>query len=1089
MEILERIRRFDVQDEVSQAVYQRGVDYYKQRLVRLFSTSETQISLNVMGSELYTVDFLFEKNRLSYDCDCPAYYNWGTCKHIVASDLFVKNSNPSVFKPAADPTAEPNFDAILADGRVQLGYSADEYDSEANEGWIILLSLRVHSWSEFYEPVYMALNLSHAPKGLSRTKKGNLPDRIFDYLADEPNKKALLLPLSKHLNPSGCTNAPWPLIHSLLRDVQNERKGYVSGREMENLFAHGIPVFIGDESNPAEKPLYWEQSEHDIDLLIQKTDGGIQFTPSIKQHNLGQADGWGSGKRFDPNRHWILLNDQIVRFHRHMSAEQVAVLDEVARVHYQAYEETTFFDGYFDSLLPHINLKGNRLSEVEVGPVSPILQFSLIEEQVEESGEVVVYMLAGFGYGHFAIDWSDKLAFHFWRMADYDPSTHVELLRVQRNIPAETDYLREFDHRKYGLSKMKKVGAGYYKLKRGLTSARFLIEMVPKLIADGYPLFGEQNLQHNRVSREKPELEIDVVSYTDWFDLKPLIQFGDVPVALEQVKLAIKNRQPYVVLDDGAMGQLPEEWFDQLRPMFGLGEQTGDSFRFGEQQVLLIDKLLDFADVSTPDDHFSERLAQLKNFDGIAEMAVSWAFTGELRPYQLAGFNWLHFLRDYGYCGILADDMGLGKTVQVLAFLQSCRDLEDDQKPADLIIMPRSLLFNWQREAERFTPNLKTMVYYGNKRAADIEFFNNYDLIFTTYGTIFRDIEQLQEVDFNTIVLDESQAIKNPSSKTGKAIRLLHGRNRLAMTGTPVENTTMELWSQFAYLMPGYLGNQTYFRTEFKNPIENQNDKKAGKYLHDVIRPFVMRRTKEQVALDLPDRTEEVIYLEMEPNQRRLYNKVRDQYRVELLGLIESGQVEASRMMMLTGLLRLRQICLHPKLMQPEFKGESAKFLYLNDALEELEANDHRALIFSQFTSALDLIGQDLDRVGFASVRIDGKTRNRQAVVDRFQDGDAPFFLLSLKAAGVGLNLTAADYVILMDPWWNPAVERQAIDRAYRIGQTKPVFVFRLIMRDSVEEKVLEMQARKREIADQLIQVDENFAKQLSVDDIRSLFS
>ncbi|MFK7802708.1 MAG: DEAD/DEAH box helicase, partial [Anaerolineae bacterium] len=371
---------------------------------------------------------------------------------------------------------------------------------------------------------------------------------------------------------------------------------------------------------------------------------------------------------------------------------------------------------------------------------------------------------------------------------------------------------------------------------------------------------------------------------------------------------------------------------------------------------------------------------------------------------------------------------------------------------------------------------------------ADIEFFNDYDLIFTTYGTIYRDIELLQEVDFNTIVLDESQAIKNPSAKTGKAIRLLHGRHRLAMTGTPVENTTMELWSQFAYLMPGYLGNQTYFRTEFKNPIENQNDKKVGKYLHDVIRPFVMRRTKEQVALDLPDRTEEVIYLEMEPNQRRLYNKVRDQYRAELLGLIESGQVEASRMVMLTGLLRLRQICLHPKLMQPEFKGESAKFLYLNDALEELEANDHRALIFSQFTSALDLIGDDLDQADFKSVRIDGSTRNRQAVVDRFQNGEAPFFLLSLKAAGVGLNLTAADYVILMDPWWNPAVERQAIDRAYRIGQTKPVFVFRLIMRDSVEEKVLEMQARKREIADQLIQVEENFVKQLSVDDIRSIF-
>lgn len=251
-----------------------------------------------------------------------------------------------------------------------------------------------------------------------------------------------------------------------------------------------------------------------------------------------------------------------------------------------------------------------------------------------------------------------------------------------------------------------------------------------------------------------------------------------------------------------------------------------------------------------------------------------------------------------------------------------------------------------------------------------------------------------------------------------------------------------------------------------------------------------MRRTKEQVALDLPSRTEEVIYLEMEPNQRRLYNKVREQYRAELLGMIESGQLEQSRLVMLTGLLRLRQICLHPRLVQPEFKGDAAKFLFLQDALEELEANNHRALIFSQFTSALDLIENGLNEVGFPNVRIDGSTRNRQKVVDQFQESDqVPFFLLSLKAAGVGLNLTAADYVILMDPWWNPAVERQAIDRAYRIGQTKPVFVYRLIVRDSVEEKVLKMQAHKQEIADQLIQTEESFSKRLSAEDIKSLFS
>lgn len=1094
MEILERIRNFNVQEEVSQAIYQQGVEQYKQRRVKLKSTSDTQISLTVMGSELHTVNFVLKRNRFSYDCDCSTYHNWGTCQHIVAADLFVKNSSPSLFKPVPDTAAEPDFDAILADGRIQQGFSGygADADPDQSDGWLLVLSLREHAWSEFYEPVYLALDLAFAPQGLSRSKKSRLSGRIFDYVAEDPQRIALLRPLSKQLDPAACTNAPWPLVHSLLRDKKGQ-KGFLSGREMENLFTHSIPIFIGDEAEPVARPLYWDQNEYEIDLLIEKCwdngTSGVTFTPSIKGQKLGQGDGWGSGKQFDPNRHWILIDDQIVRFHRRMSAEQVAALDEVARLHYRPLEETVFLDGYFEGLLAHVNLEGDRLNEVDVEPTDPILQFTLHEMQDETTGEVTIFLQAGFGYGAFAIDWSDELQFHFWRMADYDPTTSVELLHIQRNIPAETDYLKGFDQRRYGLSRFKQRGAGYFKLKRGMTAAQFLIEMVPKLTADGYPLFGEATLQHNRVSRDRPQIEIDVVSHTDWFDLKPLIRFGNVPVGLEQVKLAVKNRQPFVVLDDGAVGRLPEVWFDQLRPMFGLGEQQGEHFRFGEQQVLLIDKLLELADVATPDDHFSERLAELQNFDGIAENELSWAFTGELRPYQRAGFNWLHFLRDYGYGGILADDMGLGKTVQVLAFLQACRDLEDDQKPADLIIMPRSLLFNWQREAERFTPNLRTLIYYGNKREQARERFGEYDLILTTYGTVLRDVEPLQLFDFNTIVLDESQAIKNPSAKTGRAVRTLNGRHRLAMTGTPVENTTLELWSQFAFLMPGYLGNQSYFRTEFRNPIENQNDKKVGKYLHDVIRPFVMRRTKEQVALDLPKRTEEVIYLEMEPNQRRLYNKVRDQYRAELLGLIEAGQVEQSRMVMLTGLLRLRQICLHPKLMRPEFKGEAAKFVYLNDTLAELEANGHRALIFSQFTSALDLIGDVLDGAGFPAVRIDGGTRQRQAVVDRFQQGEAAFFLLSLKAAGVGLNLTAADYVILMDPWWNPAVERQAIDRAYRIGQTKPVFVFRLIMRDSVEEKVLEMQARKRDIADQLIQVEDSFVKRLSVEDIRGLFS
>ncbi len=1091
MELLERIREFNVQEEVSEAVYQRGVDYHKQRLVRLISATDSQISLNVMGSEPYKVEFFLKRNKFSYDCDCPAYFNWGTCKHIVASDLFVKNSNPSLFVPKNEEVSF-DIDQILQNGRTVFP-NGQEYGDESAGGWLLIVSLRGYSWSEFYEPIYMALDLSRAPQSLSKGKSGSLPGRVFDFLSEASEPSRYLKGLDSRFDPAACANASWPLIKSIQKETaKGERKGFLAARDMESLANFGVPLFIGSDEDPTQQPLFWDLGEYEIDLLIEKVNGGVQFTPKLNDQLLCQGDGWGTGKRFDPGRHWVLMGDQILRCHRHLSVEQVSVLDELARVHYQPEEETAFFDTYFEGLLPHLNLKGDRLNEVDVPPTLPTLQFSVLEELDESNGDVRLLLRAGFRYDEFSIDWSDQLQFHFWRMSDYDPETNLELLRIQRNIPAETDFLREFDHKKFGLTPDRNLGAGYFKLRRGTSAAEFLLHLMPALAGGGYQLLGEQTLEHMRVNRNEPELSIDVVSYTDWFDLRPLIQFGDVPVALDQIKLAIKRKETLVVLEDGAMGEIPERWLEKLRPMFGLGEQIDESsFRFSDQQVLLIDQLLQVADVASPDQHFHERLADLQNFEGIADQEISWAFTGELRPYQRAGYNWLHFLRDYGYCGILADDMGLGKTVQVLAFLQACRDLEDDEKPADLVIMPRSLLFNWQREAERFTPNLRTMLYYGhNKQKRLAEAFDDVDLIFTTYGTILNDIEQLQEYDFNTIVLDESQAIKNPAAKTGRAIRLLNGRHRLAMTGTPIENTTLELWAQFAYLMPGYLGNQTYFRENFRNPIEKKKNKEVAKTLHSIIRPFVMRRTKEQVALDLPPRTEEVIYLEMEPNQRRLYNKVRDRYRAELLGLIDAGQLDKSRLVLLTGLLRLRQICLHPTLVQPEFKGDGAKFLFLQNTLDELESNNHRALIFSQFTGALDLIESGLNDVGFPNLRIDGSTRNRQQMVDRFQESDeVPFFLLSLKAAGVGLNLTAADYVILMDPWWNPAVERQAIDRAYRIGQTKPVFVYRLIVKDSVEEKVMQMQAEKQDLADRLIQTEESFAKQLSAADIRSLFS
>jgi non-specific serine/threonine protein kinase len=348
----------------------------------------------------------------------------------------------------------------------------------------------------------------------------------------------------------------------------------------------------------------------------------------------------------------------------------------------------------------------------------------------------------------------------------------------------------------------------------------------------------------------------------------------------------------------------------------------------------------------------------------------------------------------------------------------------------------------------------------------------------------------LKEYEFDTAILDEAQAIKNPLSESAKAARQLKCRHRLTLTGTPVENNTLELWSQFAFLNPGLLGSADYFREGFTGPIERENDEEAVKTLRRLVYPFILRRTKDQVALDLPPRSEKILWNEMEPEQRRLYTQTRDEYRALILKMIEDKGIKDARFRILEGLLRLRQICNHPRLVKPGYQGGSAKLDALLETIETLQAEGHKALIFSQFVQMLRIVERELKKAKIPYAYLDGSTVNRQARVDAFQtDEKIRVFLISLKAGGVGLNLTAADYVIHIDPWWNPAVEMQATDRAHRIGQDKPVFVYKLMMRDSVEEKILQLQDRKRNLVKQLIATEAGFFKSLTADDIRSLFS
>ncbi|HTD42155.1 MAG TPA: DEAD/DEAH box helicase, partial [Mucilaginibacter sp.] len=461
-----------------------------------------------------------------------------------------------------------------------------------------------------------------------------------------------------------------------------------------------------------------------------------------------------------------------------------------------------------------------------------------------------------------------------------------------------------------------------------------------------------------------------------------------------------------------------------------------------------------------------------------------------LRPYQKAGFNWFHFLQNYHFGGCLADDMGLGKTIQTLALLQKHKEDTEaaGSKSTSLIIMPTSLIYNWMNEAKKFTPKLRIMVHTGTFRYKSPETFANYDVVITTYGITRIDIELFKTYFFEYIILDESQNIKNPSSKSYQSVKQLKSRFKLILSGTPVENSVNDLWTQMSFINPGLLGSQQFFQNEFVTPIEKKKDEDKARKLQALIKPFILRRTKEQVATELPPKTENLFYCKMSDEQASVYEKVKSEYRNELLKSLEDGTFAKTQIQVLQGLIKLRQIANHPSMIDEEYEGDSGKFEDVVHTLSNVLDGGHKVLVFSQFVKQLTIYRNHFEQEGIPYVYLDGSTQNRGDVVQRFQEDEKTrVFLISIKAGGVGLNLTEADYVFILDPWWNPAVEQQAIDRTHRIGQTKNVFIYKFITKDSVEEKILALQNRKLKVARALITTEESFIKSLSPEDIREI--
>ncbi len=1051
---------------VSRSVVQQGERYVERGQVTIdrVDAHNAQISVFESAAVAHHVIIRLHNNQIYASCTCPQRNYWMLCRHRVAALLALRahllKNPPSVWRAVIGKVVETQHQRAPVVHHAGIVFSVQR---NTMTGWTIMpyalsgryLPPEALRTSESLAEAIAALNLS----GQARPVRSRI-SRVSYPCASAETVYAV--------NMTIVANSSAPYVY------------YSFGADPSAIYDPVLPslvnqlVYIGEQDDPLQ---YRVRVLTEPAVVEMKVEQGEQGALRVSAH-LNAA---GERIALDPRDTeifirkplWLLVGELLLPVAD--ADDAIETLIEHPDLLIPPNEQEEFLDRYLLPLAERLPLSGDllRWEEIDAAP-TPRVYLS------ESEGTLRAQLR--FAYGEYEVQ------------AEKSPPQSIirrkpgatTLVRIRRHVEEESACLNDLATTAYGLKKG--ADTGWFELRKAVHPLDFLLHRIPLLTQRGFEIFGEDQIKTARVNRNRPQISFRISSGIDWFDLEAVVSFGDLEVPLKEVRRAIRRREKYLKLADGTIGAIPDEWIERYRHLFALGAETEQGVRLSHGHLTLIDQVLADADRAQTDAEFERRRERLRSFERIQTQPLPRGFRGELRHYQRAAYDWLHFLNEYGFGGCLADDMGTGKTVCTLAFLQSLEERQPDG-PASLIVMPRSLLFNWERESATFTPDLRVYVHHDTDRVDDPALFDHYDLVLTTYNTMLRDIQMLRRYRFRYAILDESQAIKNPLAETSKAARLLNAERRLALTGTPVENSALELWSQFAFLNPGLLGNLDYFREEFVTPIEKKQDQETAQFLRKMVYPFILRRTKDQVAPELPPRSERLLETEMEPAQRRLYIRQRDYYRALLLGLIDNEGINNARMKVLEGLLRLRQICNHPRLVDPGFRGSSGKFELLMETLGVLAAEGHKALIFSQFVQMLTLIREALDARSIRYAYLDGQTRQRQQEVDRFQNDETlPFFLISLKAGGIGLNLTAADYVIHVDPWWNPAVEMQATDRSHRIGQVKPVFVYKLVTRDSVEEKILHLQQRKRDLVEQLITADAGMLKSITREDVEALF-
>ncbi len=1057
----------------------KGLDLFHAHAVRITDANQAHAYCEVQGTSRYPVRMTHEIGRLLVYCACPYFADFGRCKHLWAAVLeadqrgvlgeALKDGPLRLYRDA-----DPDDDRELARWQFQPPKPPppqtppwQEYLTDIRQS-LELKKLKTPAWPRELEILYVVDPAATKVAGaivlelFSRTKKKN-----GEWAAQKEFRIA----------PAQIASLPNPVDAEAIASILGGQEYYVytyaanNGLAARKAVSHTLALrlipmvaatgrlYMRKAASAELLPLAWDEGEPWKLWLDVRQDDRDQWkiTGSLRR---GEERMELSEPALIVEGGFLVARGKIARLDDAGAFPWITRLITLKQIPFPDRERNNVMSRLLDlHVVPPLDV--DEALKFEERRVQPRLGLRVTQHR-ETWGEEYFQALLLLDYGRgWTVSASAGRGLWF-------PEERVYLVRDAETEGAARDKLRDL---------------GLRPLSDGASAWRLGLKSMPKvareLIQAGWHVEAE-----GKAFRRPGTTRVDVRSGIDWFELHGEVDYDGQTASLPQLLAALRRGDTMVRLGDGTYGLLPEEWLERFAPLAGLGTKEDSHLRFRRNQASLLDALLAAQPEVRVDEMFDKVRERMRTFTGVKAAAQPAGFVGQLRDYQCEGLGWMEFLREFGFGGCLADDMGVGKTAQVLAVLESRRT--EGHGPS-LVVAPKSLMFNWRAEAQRFTPQLRVLEHTGLAR--DTALIAQHDLVLTTYGTMLRDAPQLAQIQFDYVVLDEAQAVKNSATASAKAVRLLRGTHRLALSGTPVENHLGELWSLFEFLNPGMLGEARVLNMAgglARNPGED-----ARRILSHALRPFILRRTKQQVARELPEKTEQTIYCELEGPQRKHYDELRKHYRDTLLARVQSQGMGKSKMHVLEALLRLRQAACHPGLLDVKRSTEpSAKLDVLLDQLEELRQEGHKALVFSQFTSLLAIVRSRLDDAGVRYEYLDGATRNREAHVEAFQsDPECGLFLISLKAGGLGLNLTAAEYVFLLDPWWNPAVEAQAVDRAHRIGQTRPVFAYRLIARDTVEEKVLELQKTKRELADAILGEDNSLIRDLKREDLELLLS